>query len=112
MPQRFQDEGYYVTGAGKLFHNGGRQNEQHVPNYGGHFGGFGPFPDQKITSYPGHPLWDWGVFPEEDSMMPDYMIAEWASDRLAEKHDSPLWLGVGFYRPHVPQYAPQKHRSK
>jgi len=108
LPQRFKDEGYYVTGAGKLFHNGERQNERYVPNYGGEFGGFGPYPDEKISSYPGHPLWDWGVFPEEDSMMPDYLIAEWASNRLAEKHDGPLWLGVGFYRPHVPQYAPQK----
>ncbi len=108
MPQRFQDEGYYVTGAGKLYHNGERQNEQHVPNYGGQFGGFGPYPDKKLSSYPGHPLWDWGVFPEEDSDMPDFKIAEWATNRLAEKHDSPLWLGVGFYRPHVPQYAPQK----
>jgi arylsulfatase A-like enzyme len=108
MPQRFQDEGYHVTGAGKLFHNGEKQNERYVPNYGGQFGGFGPYPEEKISSYPGHPLWDWGVFPEEDSDMPDYKIAEWASNRLAEKHDSPLWLGIGFYRPHVPQYAPQK----
>ncbi len=108
LPQRFQNEGYHVTGAGKLFHNGEGQNEQHIPNYGGQFGGFGPYPDKKISSYPGHPLWDWGVFPEEDSDMPDYKIAEWATNRLAEKHDSPLWLGVGFYRPHVPQYAPQK----
>ncbi|MDH3652407.1 MAG: sulfatase-like hydrolase/transferase, partial [Saprospiraceae bacterium] len=35
MPQRFQDEGYYVTGVGKLFHNAIGQNENYVPNYGG-----------------------------------------------------------------------------
>jgi len=108
MPQRFQNEGYYVTGAGKLFHNGERQNERYVPNYGGQFGGFGPYPKEKLSPYSGHPLWDWGVFPEEDEQMPDYKIAEWASNRLAEKHDSPFWIGIGFYRPHVPQYAPQK----
>jgi arylsulfatase A-like enzyme len=108
MPQRFQNAGYYVTGAGKLFHNGERQNEKYVPNYGGQFGGFGPYPREKLSPYSGHPLWDWGVFPEEDEQMPDYKIAEWASNRLAEKHDSPFWIGIGFYRPHVPQYAPQK----
>jgi arylsulfatase A-like enzyme len=108
MPQRFLEEGYYVTGAGKLFHNGGRQNEKYMPNYEGRFGGFGPRPDEKITSFPGIPLWDWGVYPEHDKQMPDYKIASWAEGILADKYDSPLWLGVGFYRPHVPQYAPQK----
>ena len=28
MPQRFQDEGYYVSGVGKLFHNAIGQNEK------------------------------------------------------------------------------------
>ena len=32
MPQRFQNEGYYVTGAGKLFHNGRGINEKYIPN--------------------------------------------------------------------------------
>jgi arylsulfatase A-like enzyme len=56
MPQRFQAEGYYVTGAGKLFH--GSQNQKYLPNYGGSFGGFGPRPEKKISPFPGHPLWD------------------------------------------------------
>jgi len=108
MPQRFQDEGYYVTGAGKLFHNGEHQNETYIPNYGGRFGGFGPMPKEKISSYPGHSLWDWGVFPERDEQMPDYQCASWAVDRLAETVEQPFWMGVGFFRPHVPQFAPQK----
>ena len=110
MPHRFEEAGYYVTGVGKLFHNGlqGNQNETYIPNYGGQFGGFGPRPENKITHFPGHPLWDWGVYPELDEQMPDYQIANWAKEQLAIKHDSALWMGVGFYRPHVPQYAPQK----
>jgi arylsulfatase A-like enzyme len=107
MPQRFQNEGYYVSGAGKLFHNG-NQDQRYVPNFGGSFGAFGPMPKNRLSSYSGVPLWDWGAFPEEDAKMPDYKIAEWAARKLTEKHDSALWLGVGFYRPHVPQYAPQK----
>lgn len=108
MPQRYLEEGYHVTGAGKLFHNAHGINERYVPNYAGHFGGFGPMPEEKISPYPGHPLWDWGVFPDQDEQMPDYKIAQWGSERLAEHHDSALWLGVGFYRPHVPQFVPQK----
>ena len=106
MPQRFLDEGYYVTGAGKLFH--AAQNQKYLPNYAGDFGGFGPFPKKKISPFPGMRLWDWGVFPAEDSMMPDYKIAAWGAKQLAKLHDKPLFLATGFYTPHVPQYAPQK----
>lgn len=108
MPKRFQQEGYDVFAAGKLFHNGKGINETHIPNYAGQFGGFGPMPKEKISTYPGHPLWDWGVYPERDDQMPDYQIASWAQERLAEIRDQPFWMGVGFYRPHVPQFAPQK----
>ena len=61
LPKRFQDDGYYVTGAGKLFH--GNQNKNHMPNYAGSFGGFGPLPEKKITSFAGGRIWDWGVYP-------------------------------------------------
>ncbi len=108
MPKRFQQEGYNVFAAGKLFHNGKGINETHIPNYAGQFGGFGPMPSKKISTYPGHPLWDWGVYPEHDEQMPDYKIASWAVTQLAKKQKQPFWMGVGFYRPHVPQFAPQK----
>ena len=108
MPLRFQAEGYFVTGAGKLFHNGGGQNEKYVPNFGGQFGGFGPLPKEKLSPFKGNKLWDWGAFPERDEQMPDCKIAGWAEERLKEMKNSPFWLGVGFYRPHVPQYAPQQ----
>ncbi|MEO0474553.1 MAG: sulfatase [Planctomycetota bacterium] len=107
MPQRFMQEGYEVAAAGKLFHN--RENGEYFPTYGGSFGGFGPYPKKKLSPFPGHPLWDWGVFPEEgDDKMPDHKIATWAENQLAKDYDKPLFLGVGFYRPHVPQYIPKK----
>ncbi len=108
LPQSVEEEGYFVAGAGKLFHSGGRQNEQYLPNYAGTFGGFGPRPKLKISSYPGHPLWDWGTYPNRDEQMPDYQIADWAVEQLNKSFDRPLFLGVGFFRPHVPQFVPQK----
>lgn len=108
MPKRFQDEGYYVTGAGKLFHNAPGLNEKYVPNYGGNFGDFGPFPEEKLTNFPGHPLWDWGIFPNDDTLMPDHKLATWTESILKNEITTPFWMGVGFYRPHVPQYVPKK----
>lgn len=106
LPRRFEQEGYDVTGAGKIFH--GHQNEQYLPSYGGSFGRFGPAPAKKLSSFPGMRAWDWGVYPKRDEDMPDHKIAAWAVEQLQKKHDTPLFLAVGFYRPHVPQYAPQK----
>ena len=96
-------------GAGKLFHN--RDNQRvfaGVGQYGGSFGGFGPRPKKKISQPHGHPLWDWGAFPENTSDMPDTKIALWAAQKLKAKYDKPYFLAVGFYRPHVPMYAPKK----
>lgn len=106
MPKRFEREGYAVAGAGKLFHNQG--NARYFTNYGGNFGGFGPFPKEKLSPFPGHPLWDWGTFPERDEQLPDHKVTTWAAKWLQQKQDGPFFLGVGFVTPHVPQYAPQK----
>jgi len=106
LPRRFEKEGYHVSGAGKLFH--GNQNKKYLPNYAGSFGGFGPRPPKKLSPFPGHPLWDWGAFPETDEQMPDHKIAAWGVAELRKTHEKPFFLATGFYRPHVPQFAPQK----
>ena len=106
MPKRFEEEGYHVTGAGKIFH--GNQNKKYIPNYSDNFGGFGPLPEKKISSFKGHKLWDWGVYPDRDEDMPDHKIAAWAVNELEKERNQPSFLAVGFYRPHVPQYVPQK----
>lgn len=106
MPVRFHEEGYDVSAAGKLYHNA--ENKQYFTNYAGSFGGFGPLPKKKLTSFEGVKLWDWGVFPGSDEQTPDYQIAKWGAQQLQKDFDAPFFMGVGFYRPHVPQYAPQK----
>ncbi|MBI9072954.1 MAG: sulfatase [Melioribacteraceae bacterium] len=106
MPRKFEREGYYVAAAGKLFHNKG--NKRYFKNYAGNFGGFGPFPDKKLSPFPGARLWDWGTFPEKDELMPDHKIASWAEEQLEQEFDKPFFLSLGFMTPHVPQYAPKK----
>ena len=106
LPKRFEQEGYAVSGAGKLFH--GSQSKKYWPNWKT-FGGAGyPRQKPKLSPFPGHPLWDWGVVKEADETMPDYLAAGWGEEALKKSYDKPFLIGVGFSRPHVPQYATQK----
>ncbi|MBT6154720.1 MAG: sulfatase [Planctomycetaceae bacterium] len=104
--RHFAKSGYRTMGAGKFVHGGG--DAKHYQQYGGGMGGFGPLPKEKITHKEGHPLWDWGPFPEDEALMPDTKVADWVIDRLNEKREEPFLLVAGFWRPHVPLYVPPK----
>lgn len=51
---------------------------------------------------------DWGGFDLPDADWGDTQAAQWAIDRLNDKRTEPLFLAVGFYRPHIPLFAPQR----
>ena len=112
LPEYFGVHGYKTMGVGKIFH--GHAPEGVFQQSGGRVKGFGPKPadgkryhwDRKGTST------DWAAFPDVDEKMPDYKSAQWAKDRLEENHDKPFFLTVGFLRPHVPWYVPQKWFDK
>ncbi len=105
LPQHFARNGYYTLAAGKIFHG---RDQSFFDEYGGSKGGFGPRPSDKISQPHGHPLWDWGAYPERTEQMPDFKIAEWATEKLSREFDRPFFMGVGFYRPHVPMLVPQR----
>ena len=105
MPEFFARNGYLTMAVGKIFHGG---DSRYFQEYGGSNGGMGPRPEEKISQPHGHPLWDWGAYPESDQEMPDWKSARWAAGKLKQEYDRPFFLGVGFYRPHVPMYAPAR----
>ena len=106
MSEYFAQHGYKTMGIGKIFHNGAPDGS--FEEYGGRIKGFGPHPEEEFVWDSDRTNTDWGVFPERDEDMIDYKSAMWAKDRLAEEHDRPFFLTVGFIRPHAPWYAPQK----
>ena len=54
---------------------------------------------------------DWGGFDVPDSDFGDTQITTVAIDRLRRGLGNEKWffLGVGYYRPHIPLFAPQKY---
>ncbi len=98
--------------VGKVFHKG--DNAGVFNEYGGNFGIYGPKPVERMNY---DPEWfnkpkgtstDWGAYPENEELMPDYKSTEWAVAKLKEKHDKPFFMAVGLVRPHVPWHVPQE----
>lgn len=117
LPDYFEQFGYKTMGVGKLFHNG--DGAKVFEEYGGVFEKMGPKPEKRFNYDPdwfddriGGTQTDWGPYPETDSLMPDYKYAAWAVEKLDQKHQKPFFLAVGFVRPHVPWYVPQKWFDK
>ena len=51
---------------------------------------------------------DWGPFDVPDSDFGDTQITSWAIEKLTKGFDKPFFLGVGYYRPHIPLWAPKR----
>ncbi len=123
LPLFFQDNGYRTLGGGKLFHSHTyRPNAFYglLPRKG--FDGYYPAMDRQLPEEIrplGWPLnenpnlvfgfFDWAPVAAEDSATGDGQVVSWAVRQISAKHDKPLFLGAGIYRPHLPWYIPQTY---
>jgi choline-sulfatase len=114
LPQHFAANGYRTLGTGKIFHDASvppeRRKDGAEFTVWGFEGDFGPFPPKKFVRTPSEiKAMDWGVFPARHEDADDWKVADWAIQHLENaKSDKPFMLCVGFRRPHVPCFAPQR----
>jgi arylsulfatase A-like enzyme len=69
-------------------------------------------PSDRAAASPGGESFDWGPLDVEDADMGDGRIADWAVQQIRQQPktpDRPWFLAVGFYRPHIPLFAPKKY---
>ncbi len=66
-------------------------------------------PSDRRPDDPAAESFDWGGVDVPDSAMGDAQIVDWAIKRVREPGPGPFFLGVGFYRPHIPLWAPAKY---
>ncbi len=117
LPQYFSRHGYRTYGVGKITHG---ISLKAVVDVAGPTGSSGPkprvaggeaidrfhyWPDES-SPFSGTQT-DWGAFPERDALMPDHQTAAWAVEKLNEASD-PFFMAIGFHRPHVPFYVPER----
>jgi len=103
LPATFRAAGYYVAGAGKIYHGGfDRKTEwdDYLPKEGRD-----PQPqgDGGVGGIRFAPL------DCDDSDLADHRIVDYGIEELAKKHEKPFLLTVGLHKPHMPWNVPRKY---
>jgi len=127
LPQWFKDHGYNSRCVGKIFHNWHTSEKGDRRSWSGpeflHFAQQGanlalvsgpmppnvasPAPRAYGTSVPAAPLYECRDVPDEAYY--DGRVAAEAVRLIEEAQDQPLFLAVGFWKPHAPFNAPKKY---
>jgi arylsulfatase A-like enzyme len=103
----FKNAGYYVAGAGKIYHGNtfypaewddymsksGTDEDEHGPK--------GVTKTEGFQEPVKHDL--------KDQDLADWKITDYCIKQLGEKHDRPFFLACGLHKPHLPWVVPRKY---
>ena len=70
---------------------------------------FNRMPSDRAPSRPSGESFDWAAIDVDEGLWGDTQSAEWAAKQLKKPRDEPFFLAAGFYRPHIPLYAPKEY---
>ena len=71
---------------------------------------FNRMPSERAPKSTKGESFDWHAFDLPDDAFGDGKITDWAIDQLKNHNtEKPFFIGLGYYRPHIPLYAPKKY---
>lgn len=113
IPGHFRANGYYVAGAGKIFHG----KYLRAADWDEYSRAGEELQAEERARRPGSTDRDaftvgrnvFRPLDGDDSMMPDYHIAQYVCEQLARQHDRPFFLACGFHKPHPLFECPRKY---
>jgi arylsulfatase A-like enzyme len=101
----FKNHGYYVAGAGKIYHGDqdqwgewddySRYRGGDLAPIAGHSGGVGGIRFAPVAA--------------DDSEMHDYHTVTYCISQLSRKHEKPFFLACGLHKPHMAWNVPKKY---
>lgn len=100
LTQHFMDQGYYVAGAGKIYHGANRDPLWHS---------YWQKPERPAANNPANPSVMGTPLDEADADTLDGQRLQYILDRLAERPPAPVFLACGFVRPHTPWDVPRPY---
>ena len=105
LPYAFRQAGYFVCGAGKIYHEPFIRPEEwddYLKNEG-KLGAETDAPDEGTSSI------HFAALDCADNELADWKITDYAIAELGKKHDKPFFLGCGLHKPHMPWNVPRKY---
>ena len=106
LTTQFRKAGYYVCGAGKIYHSSVYRPEEWddwLRGVNAPEGDGGASQQILAGKLPIAPL------NVDDEAMPDYKFVSYAIDQLNKKHDKPFFVACGITKPHLPWSVPKKY---
>src|SRR5688572_19099405 len=103
LPTQFRKAGYFVAGAGKIYHEAFRRQtewDDYLKTEGA---------DPVPTGNTGVGGIRFAPIDARDEDLRDYRIASGIIDQLGRKHDRPFFLAAGLQKPHMPWFIPRKY---
>lgn len=104
LNSHFRSNGYRTVGAGKIYHGGGGRRSE-WDDY------FTPSTVRKSGAFSARNVNGvrWSVLKGGDDAVKDYYTVSYCVDQLKAKHEQPLFLACGIFRPHMPWSVPKEY---
>ncbi|HTK78600.1 MAG TPA: sulfatase [Gemmataceae bacterium] len=99
----FRKGGYYVCGAGKIYHEAYPRRgdwDDYLERPGG---------DPRPTGNDGVGGIKFAPLDCKDEDLREWKVTSYAIDQLKKKHDKPFFLACGLFKPHMPWNVPRKY---
>ena len=111
LPRLFRSNGYHTVGLGKVFHGGAKHEDPDAWNERYEYGPTERGRRGKRRNLTANVVrWcSWLAADGSDEDQPDGQLAVKAVEVLRQKRADPLFMIVGFHKPHDPFNAPKKY---
>ncbi len=111
FPRLLREAGYFTAGFGKLFHVPS-QDDPHAWSHRQHYHLYhqrgAPLNAPKSIYRRAGSRFDWAALDISVEDMDDHKQVNRAVAAMKRRHDSPWFVAVGLFRPHLPWYAPKE----
>ena len=108
LTTQFRNAGWFVCGAGKIYHEAYKRRSEWDDYLDNEGGGKAEKKLNATAKNDGVGGIKFAPLDCADSDLPDYKITDYGIEQLGKSHEKPLFLAVGLHKPHMPWNVPQK----